>query len=274
MLSIHTDPPAASDDTSIFVDARALCPPGAEGDDRLGPALVAVRRLADAGVTRFDVLLPEGYPAERAAFLLRTRAAQRVVGATPWTPQAPRIETPRLTLTYPTAAQMRGYYDAIVGTSIFETLIWEGPDDPESLPDYWLRVSQTAILAPADDVHLSVVVRDSGAVAGGISLRRKGPDGCFDVGYAFAPAFHGQGYATEAVGALVDFAFREHAVERIYSDIFVGNHASRRVVEKLGFTLEGTLERAVEKRGVWIDEWMLSLVRPRWLAREEGRRRT
>ena len=63
----------------------------------------------------------------------------------------------------------------------------------------------------------------------------------------------GKGYATEAVGPLVDEAFRNHGAERIFGNVFVGHDPSRRVMEKLGFVYEGTLPRVVCKRGVWLD---------------------
>ncbi len=260
VLAFVCEPPDQADDL-VFVDALAMCPADAEGDDRLRPAIAAVRCLAQLGVERFAVRVPTDYPRGRAAFLLQKRTAQEIVGAVPWTPPARRIETPRLVLTWPTPAQMQRYYEAIVGTDIFDNLIWEGPEGPDDIPDYWLGVRQQAVLDPTGDVHLAVIERDTDELVGGLALRRKGPDGVFDVGYAFAPAWHGMGYATEAVGALVEFGFREHAVERVYADVFVGNHASRRVVEKLGFALEGSLRHTVKKRGLWIDEWMLSRVR-------------
>ncbi len=60
------------------------------------------------------------------------------------------------------------------------------------------------------------------------------------LGYAFAPQHWGQGYATEAVQALVDAVFlltREPAVE---ATTRVGNAASQRVLRKCGFAHEGS----------------------------------
>jgi RimJ/RimL family protein N-acetyltransferase len=51
--------------------------------------------------------------------------------------------------------------------------------------------------------------------------------------------------------------FQMPETQKIEPGIFVGNTASRRVFEKNGFKLEGTLE----KRGKWLDEWLLGLVR-------------
>lgn len=180
----------------------------------------------------------------------------------------PLISTPRLTLTWPAPEQIDGYYNAIIGTDIFDTLIWDGPTSPGDLHDYWKH----AINTPVDDLtqhfNLAVIENASSAMIGGISWRpvNNNPE-IIDIGYAFAKPFHGRGYATEAVGALTDFGFRNRRAERVFATVFVDNVASRRVLEKCGFAHEGTLRRAVCKRGQWRDEWMLAITRPQWSER-------
>lgn len=52
--------------------------------------------------------------------------------------------------------------------------------------------------------------------------------------------FWGQGVATQAVKAVVAEAFGEHDLVRVYAGVYAGNIGSIRVLEKAGFTLEGT----------------------------------
>lgn len=54
---------------------------------------------------------------------------------------------------------------------------------------------------------------------------------------------------------------------QIFANVFVGNQASRNVVEKLGFRFEGIHRRAALKRGQWLDEWSLAITRPDWESR-------
>ncbi|MGE0787619.1 MAG: GNAT family N-acetyltransferase [Sandaracinaceae bacterium] len=178
--------------------------------------------------------------------------------------RAPSIETPRLVLTWPTDEQIRGYYDAIVGTTMFDTILWDGPSSPDELCDGWAArraKDPTDLDLPLD---LAVIERSTSRYVGGVSLRPEDPPFVIDVGYAFAPRAHGRGYATEAVGALVDHAFEARRAERIEAAIFVGNEASRHVVQKLGFHFEGTLRHVAPKRGAWRDEWLLAITRPDW----------
>lgn len=61
-------------------------------------------------------------------------------------------------------------------------------------------------------------------------------DSCPALGYWVSGACQGLGYATEAANALIRFAFGAWGVERVSICHFSGNDASRRVIEKLGFT--------------------------------------
>jgi RimJ/RimL family protein N-acetyltransferase len=89
-----------------------------------------------------------------------------------------------------------------------------------------------------------------------------------DIANALAVDSHSRGYATEAVGALVDEAFSARGAEGIFGAVLVGNGGSRRVMEKLGFVHEGTLRRCVCKRGVWLDQWLMAISRPDWESRK------
>lgn len=67
-----------------------------------------------------------------------------------------------------------------------------------------------------------------------------------DVGYAFLPQFRGAGYAAEAVAAVIEHARRSLGLRRIVAIVAPGNHASIRVLEKLGLTFERNLRLSPE----------------------------
>ena len=185
--------------------------------------------------------------------------------------QPPLIETERLLLTWPRSEQIEDYYRSIIGTNIFDTLLWHGPSSVQELHDWW---AQNVSCDPKDlhlGLRLAVIEKASDRYIGGVGLRPidKNPQ-MIDIAYAFAVDSHGKGYATEAVGALVDEAFSVRGAERVFGKVFVGNDGSRRVMEKLGFAYEGTLRRCVFKQGVWIDEWILAIIRPDWECRQAG----
>src|SRR5689334_13357324 len=71
----------------------------------------------------------------------------------------------------------------------------------------------------------------------------------WEIGYWFGKPYWGRGYATEAAGRLVAFAFEELGAERLTAAWYHDNPASGRVLEKLGCVPDGSEERASLSRG-------------------------
>jgi RimJ/RimL family protein N-acetyltransferase len=59
-----------------------------------------------------------------------------------------------------------------------------------------------------------------------------------EVGYTLGRDYWGQGYATEAAGAVRDYALRELGADRLIALIIHGNTASENVARKLGLRYE------------------------------------
>lgn len=77
-----------------------------------------------------------------------------------------------------------------------------------------------------------------------------------------------QGYMMEALKALLDRLFREEGYEIVSAQVLTPNTASAALLEKLGFTREGGLRRALRWRGALYDNLLYSLTR------EEAARRS
>lgn len=76
-----------------------------------------------------------------------------------------------------------------------------------------------------------------------------------EVGWALAREFWGNGYATEAARAAMNFGFLTHDVSRLISVINPLNHASERVAERLGETRTEQREIEVHGQKVVVDVW-------------------
>lgn len=82
-----------------------------------------------------------------------------------------------------------------------------------------------------------------------------------EIGYWASPDARGKGITTQAVGVVARWAFAELGIERLEWVAAVGNVASRRVAERAGFTVEGTLRaRIVNRDGSREDAWIGSLL--------------
>ena len=64
-----------------------------------------------------------------------------------------------------------------------------------------------------------------------------------DIGYVLAKPYWGRGLMTEAVRAVVDLAFTDPQIHRVWAVCDIDNTASARVLEKSGMTREGVLRR-------------------------------
>ena len=88
------------------------------------------------------------------------------------------------------------------------------------------------------------------------------------LGYCLDEPAWGQGFATEAADALLQWAFNTLDLNRVQSEADTRNAASGRVLEKLGFLREGTLRENCIVDGEVSDSWVYGLLRREWAARQ------
>jgi RimJ/RimL family protein N-acetyltransferase len=89
---------------------------------------------------------------------------------------------------------------------------------------------------PGGEVAYLIMLHDETIIgACGIAMQ----DGAPDVGYWLGTKHWGNGYATEAVRALIDFGFTELCHDALQAGARVTNPASRRILEKCGFQWTG-----------------------------------
>lgn len=88
-----------------------------------------------------------------------------------------------------------------------------------------------------------VTLKESGDVIGMIDLHIEGHK--VGIGYVMSRAYQGKGYMTESASAIIEWAFQQPSIYRVYATTDVENIASRRVMEKAGMQREGLLKRYV-----------------------------
>jgi RimJ/RimL family protein N-acetyltransferase len=89
----------------------------------------------------------------------------------------------------------------------------------------------------------AITLKQTGEVIGMIDPHVDGPR--VGIGYVAAQEHWGKGYIPEATRALIDWAFAQSAIYRVYATTDVENVASRRVLEKVGMQCEGILRRYI-----------------------------
>jgi ribosomal-protein-alanine N-acetyltransferase len=85
-----------------------------------------------------------------------------------------------------------------------------------------------------------------------------------EIGYWLGEAFWGRGVTTEALRAVTAEAFRRFDLRRIFALPFADNTASIRVLEKVGYTLEGQMPDSAIKDGVVRDQRMYGAYKKHW----------
>ena len=108
---------------------------------------------------------------------------------------------------------------------------------------------QYAVERTADGVHIGDV---------GVNLHPNRMQA--EIGFTMAPAYQGRGYASEAVGAVLDRLFTVQGVQRVSAECDARNTASARLLERVGFRREGLRPQFTWINGEWTDDLLYGLL--------------
>lgn len=89
-----------------------------------------------------------------------------------------------------------------------------------------------------------------------------------EIGWTLDPAASGNGYATEAAGALLDVCFRDLGLRRVEAGAFAANEPSWRLMERLGMRRESySVKESLHRDHGWIDGLLYAILADEWLSR-------
>jgi ribosomal-protein-alanine N-acetyltransferase len=90
------------------------------------------------------------------------------------------------------------------------------------------------------------------------------------LGYDLARVYWGNGFATEGVTAVLNFAFTQMNLNRVEAYTIADNHGSVRMLERLGFVREGTRRgHSLEDDGTFHDSAIYALLCHEWNSGEQ-----
>lgn len=114
---------------------------------------------------------------------------------------------------------------------------------------YWSAKSATDGRA----LPLFLIDKETGQFMGALTLDniRRGPAQMANIGYWIGPEFARRGYMSEAVAALVEYAFTELDLSRVEAVSLPKNAASRGLLERCGFKYEGVVQSYLQIGGRW-----------------------
>jgi [ribosomal protein S5]-alanine N-acetyltransferase len=119
-----------------------------------------------------------------------------------------------------------------------------------------------------EEVRYGVRAEDGG-LAGVISLTsivRGAFQSCF-LGYFAVVPYEGHGYVRAGLEQVLNLAFGEHGLHRVEASVQPGNARSARLLEGLGFRLEGHSPRYLKIAGAWRDHDHYAMTAEEWPGR-------
>lgn len=163
------------------------------------------------------------------------------------------LRTARLALEPLRAAHADALFEALRDEALYTWISATPPDDIEDLRARWARL-ESRLSPDGSAAWLNWVPRRErdGVCLGRIDVEVIG-DEAPNVGYMFAPHCWGHGYAREAVGAVVAH-LDALGVGRMVATVTLGNHASCKVLEAVGFTRTRIIPENDTIRGVKHDD--------------------
>lgn len=131
--------------------------------------------------------------------------------------------------------------------------------------DAWVRKMESRVGTKSTRIDFAIDVDSK--VAGSVAFINV-DDHRAQVSYWLSPAHWGNGYMTEALGSLLQFGFDTLGLVRIFAYVYENNTASARVLERSGFTYEGThrkeWHRVIDGEDVFFDSKYYSIIDTDW----------
>jgi len=159
-------------------------------------------------------------------------------------------------------------YRLLSNEAVLANLAWDGPTSEAEIAETYQR--WVTEMKAGEACHLAIEHADKTGLIGCIDIRFPRHPRQADIGYWLGVPYWNKGYMTEAVRLVCYLSFKHLDAARAYATVFAGNNGSRKVLEKNGFSVDGTLRSHVFKRGQFVDSWFLTLLRSEWEV-EQGR---
>ena len=138
------------------------------------------------------------------------------------------IETKRLRI-YPASQKQMEDFIAMQTVDVLKTAYTEMLNGCLAKPEQW------------EWYAIWMIELKNGTHIGELCFKGLTPDGIAEIGYGINDEYQRQGYASEAVKAVSEWAFQQPDVTALEAETDGENIASKRVLENCGFTLNGII---------------------------------
>ena len=112
--------------------------------------------------------------------------------------------------------------------------------------------------------QLAIVSKNEDMLIGDIGIHFLEDNAQIEVGYTLAPSYQGQGYAIEALKAVISYLFLDLKKHRITASVDPSNIKSIRLLEKLGMRKEGHFIKSYRMGDMWLDDYIYAVLEEEW----------
>lgn len=175
----------------------------------------------------------------------------------------PVLETPDLILRKPAMKDAKDIFCYASDPEVARYVLWE-PHRNLAETRSFVRFLRSRIRAGYPSSWV-VVLKQTGTVIGTIGfIWYSETNRSAELGYSFSREYWNRGYATQALGAVIDASFTSLPLNRLEAQHDVRNPASGRVMEKCGLRQEGILRDRIVNKGEYVDAALYAILRSDW----------
>lgn len=165
------------------------------------------------------------------------------------------IETHRVVLRPFEEEDFPAFYHLYQNEAVCQYLLHTVLNEQESRQKFEQKQTNRS-LARDGKVSYAVVEKKSGLFVGDLSAWRTEMPETIEIGFAFLPTFAGQGFATEAGEAFLDYLITTETIHRITAQLDARNQASAALCKRLGLRQEAHFLQDYWNKGAWTDTYV------------------
>jgi RimJ/RimL family protein N-acetyltransferase len=180
------------------------------------------------------------------------------------------LETPRLTLRHLMKADLPHFLAYRNDPVIARYQDWEPTFTEDDLRGIIHRQRERHPGTPGQWFIFAIALKATEKLIGDCAFRTFDTDARqAEIGYSLARAYQGQGFASEAVTCVLDYAFATLQMRRIIANTDCENAASVALLDRLGFRREGHYIQNVWFKGRLSDEYHYAVLQEEWLSKRQ-----
>jgi RimJ/RimL family protein N-acetyltransferase len=176
-----------------------------------------------------------------------------------------RLETPRLLLRSFVPADLEPFVAYRSDPLVAKYQGWDAPFPPAAGEKFIREMQDARPGIPGEWCQLAIQLKSSGEMIGDVAVFTKDITPLqAELGFTLARQHQGHGYAAEAVRTVIRHLFRDLNVHRVVAVCDVENHASYRLMERIGMRREAHLVDNEWYKGRWSSEYLYALLAHEW----------